>query len=61
MNKSEIIERFTKIESQREYLVKLLEKPNIGTLRLDVNQAIEELDELIEEFAQTFPDEKISN
>lgn len=61
MNKSEIIERFTKIESKREYLVKLLEKPNIGTLRLDVNQAIEELDELIEEFAQTFPDEKISN
>jgi len=61
MNKSEIIERFTKIESQREYLVKLLEKPNIGTLRLDVNQAIEELDELIEELAQTFPDEKISN
>lgn len=61
MNKSEIITRFTKIESQREYLVKLLEKPNIGTLRLDVNQAIEELDELIEEFAQTFPDEKISN
>ena len=61
MNKSEIIERFTKIESQREYLVKLLEKPSIGTLRLDVNQAIEELDELIEEFAQTFPDEKISN
>jgi len=61
MNKSEIITRFTKIESQREYLVKLLEKPNIGTLRLDVNQAIEELDELIEEFAQTFPDEKIAN
>jgi hypothetical protein len=61
MNKSEIIERFTKIASQREYLVKLLEKPSLGTLRLDVNQAIEELDELIEEFAQTFPDEKISN
>lgn len=61
MNKSEIIERFTKIASQREYLVKLLEKPSLGTLRLDVNQAIEELDELIEEFTQTFPDEKISN
>jgi len=61
MNKSEIIERFTKIASQREYLVKLLEKPSLGTLRLDVNQAIEELDELIEEFAQTFPEEKISN
>jgi len=48
MNKSELLERFNKIESQREYLVKLLERPNIGNLRLDVNQALEELDELME-------------
>jgi len=58
MNKSELLERFNKIESQREYLVKLLERPNIGNLRLDVNQALEELDELIEEFERTFPEGK---
>jgi hypothetical protein len=34
----------------------LLEKPDLGTLRIDVNQAIEEIDELIEEFKRTFPD-----
>jgi hypothetical protein len=33
-----------------------LEKPNLGTLRIDVNQALEEIDELIEEFKRTFPD-----
>ena len=46
------------IESQREYLVKLLEQPNLGTLRIDVNQALEEIDDLIEEFQRTFPEEK---
>ena len=46
------------IESKREYLVKLLEQPNLGTLRIDVNQALEEIDDLIEEFQRTFPEEK---
>ncbi|TVQ46912.1 MAG: hypothetical protein EA365_04475 [Gloeocapsa sp. DLM2.Bin57] len=58
MDKTELVARFKTIESQREYLVKLLEKPSLGTLRLDVNQALEELDELIEEFDQVFPGEK---
>lgn len=58
MDKTELVARFKTIESQREYLVKLLEKPSLGTLRLDVNQALEELDELIEEFDQVFPEEK---
>ncbi len=60
MNKTELVERFTAITNKREYLVKLLEKPNLGALRLDINQALEELDELIEEFEQVFPDEKTS-
>ncbi|NJN72963.1 MAG: hypothetical protein HC799_09220 [Limnothrix sp. RL_2_0] len=42
------------IQGKREALVKLLEKPNLGTLRLDVNQALEELDELLVELNQTF-------
>lgn len=46
------------IESKREFLVKLLDKPNLGILSVDVKQAIEELDELVEEFELTFPENK---
>lgn len=49
-------ERIALIESRRESLVQLLEQPDLGTLRIDVNQALEELDDLIEEFKRTFPD-----
>lgn len=45
--------------NQREFLVDLLDRPNLGTLRLDVSQALEELDELIEEYELTFPEEKV--
>jgi hypothetical protein len=48
------------IASKREYLVKLLEQPNLGTLRIDVNQAIEEMDDLLDEFKRTFPDTSIN-
>lgn len=41
------------IKSKREVLVRLLKSPNIGNLELDVNQALEELDELISELDQT--------
>ena len=58
MDKSTIKARINKITEKREFLVELLEKPNIGTLRIDVDQALEELDELIEEFEETFPEEK---
>jgi hypothetical protein len=51
-----IRERLRVIESKRESLVQLLEQPNLGTLRIDVNQALEEIDDLIEEFKRTFPD-----
>ncbi|MCL2924363.1 MAG: hypothetical protein MGF17_06990 [Trichodesmium sp. MAG_R04] len=48
--------RLANIESKRESLVKLLEKPDLGTFRIDVNQAIEEIDDLIDELKRTFPD-----
>lgn len=57
MDLQTIKERIAVIESKRESLVALLEKPDLGTLRIDVNQALEELDELIAEFQQTFPEE----
>lgn len=48
-------DRFQVIESKRESLLRLLEEPNLGTLRIDVSQALDEIDELIEEFNRTFP------
>jgi hypothetical protein len=44
------------IQDKREVLVQLLEQPNLGTLRIDVNQALEEIDDMLELFRQTFPD-----
>ncbi len=61
MDKSTIQEKINLIESRRESLVKLLEQPDLGTLRIDVNQALEELDELIEEFQLTFPEDQPEN
>ncbi|BAB75294.1 hypothetical protein ACN23B_18070 [Anabaena sp. FACHB-709] len=49
-------ERITAVQSKREYLLSLLEQPNLGILRVDVNQALEELDELIEEYRRTIPE-----
>ena len=48
-------ERIQFIESKRDMLVKLLEQPDLGTLRIDVNQALDEMDDLIDEFKKTFP------
>ena len=56
MDSQKIRERVALIESQREALLKLLEKPNLGPLRIDVNQALEEMDELLEDFKRTFPE-----
>jgi hypothetical protein len=48
------------ISQKRDLLVRLLEEPNLGTLRIDVNQALEEMDDLIDEFKRTFPPEPLS-
>ncbi|MGJ5674992.1 MAG: hypothetical protein ACR9NN_15495 [Nostochopsis sp.] len=56
MDAQTIKERITQIQSKREYLMSLLEQPNLGTLKIDVNQALEEMDELIDEYRRTFPD-----
>ena len=61
MDAQKIKERLVTIENKRESLVKLLEKPDLGTLRIDVNQALEEIDDLIDEFKRTFPDSKANS
>lgn len=50
-----IRDRIEMIRGKREVLLKLLEQPDLGTLRIDVNQALEEMDDLLEEFDNTFP------
>lgn len=56
MELTQIRERIEIIQSKRQALVKLLEQPNLGTLRIDVNQALEEMDDLLDEFDRTFPE-----
>ncbi|MBD0269591.1 hypothetical protein [Pseudanabaena sp. FACHB-2040] len=50
-----IRDRIEQIKGKRETLVRLLEQPDLGTLRIDVNQALEEMDDLLEEFDRSFP------
>lgn len=50
-------ERVIQVVSKRETLLRLLEQPNLGTLRIDVNQALEEMDDLIDEYRRTFPND----
>lgn len=58
MDQATIKQKIKAIEDKRESLVQLLEQPDLGTLRIDVDQALEELDELIEECNLTFPEDK---
>ncbi|MEL6325763.1 MAG: hypothetical protein AAFQ61_02520 [Cyanobacteria bacterium J06626_23] len=49
--------RIEQIRAKRAVLVQLLDQPNLGTLRIDVNQALEEMDDLLEEFDKAFKPE----
>lgn len=55
MDVQTIRDRVETIKAKRETLIRLLEQPDLGTLRIDVNQALEEMDDLLEEFERTFP------
>ena len=56
MAKETIQEQVKLVRDKREFLVGLLEKPDLGILKIDVRQALEELDELIENFEKVFSD-----
>lgn len=49
-------ERLVVVLAKRESLKKLLELPGNGTLTIDIESALAELDELISDFKRTFPD-----
>lgn len=56
MDKVAIQERIKLITAKRGFLVQLSQQPNLGILKLDVDQALTELDDLIEDFDLTFPE-----
>ena len=42
MDKTSLIDKVKQMANKRDYLLQLRDKPDIGGLRLDVNQALEE-------------------
>ncbi|MFN4067254.1 MAG: hypothetical protein ACK4K5_08580 [Thermosynechococcus sp.] len=56
MQLSTLQERLAIVLAKRGSLKKLLELPGNGTLRIDIESALAELDELISDFKRTFPD-----
>jgi len=58
MDAQTLQERIDSVRQKRGKLIELLEKPDLGTLRIDVNQALEELDDLVDEYQRTFPNAK---
>jgi hypothetical protein len=48
--------RIARVEEKRDLLLELKAKPNLGTLALDVDQALLEMEDLMAEFRQVFPD-----
>lgn len=59
IDKETLQAKVEQIASRRDFLVQQMEKPSLGTLRLDITQALEELDELLEEYQATFPQDRI--
>jgi hypothetical protein len=56
MMDAQILEqRIAQVESKRELLLKFKADPTLGTLSLDVDQALLEMDDLMAEFQKTFP------
>ncbi len=56
MDKAILIEQVNRVKGKRDFLLNLSLQPNLGILQLDVSQALSELDDLLEDFALTFPD-----
>jgi hypothetical protein len=56
MDTQTLQQRIRQVEGKRELLLKLKSDPNLGVLSLDVDQALIEMDDLMSEFRQTFPD-----
>jgi hypothetical protein len=53
--RSALGQRITAITRQRTILETLRQRPDLGTLQIDIEQAIEEMDLLLTELQRTFP------
>jgi hypothetical protein len=56
MTPSSIKDKIVAIASKRSSLVRLSLRSDLGNLHIDVTQALEEIDDLLQEFRNTFPD-----
>jgi hypothetical protein len=48
--------KFQAIRLKRDSLLHLSQQDNLGNLKIDAIQALEEMDDLIEDFRRTFPE-----
>lgn len=55
MDKTAILDRIQAIQRQRSILETLRQRTDLGTLQIDIEQAIEEMDLLMAELQRTFP------
>ncbi len=56
MDAQALRDNLTRLHPQRQYLLDLIAKPDLSeSLQNDIRQALEELDDLIQEFEKTFP------
>jgi hypothetical protein len=55
MDAQSLQERIAQVENKRALLLKFQADPTLGTLSLDVDQALIEMDDLMAEFRKTFP------
>jgi len=51
-----IREKVRAIASKRQLLVKLSQRSDLAEFNLDITQALDEIDDLISQFRQSFPD-----
>ena len=55
MDAQNLRERIAQVEAKRLLLLKYQADPSLSTLSLDIDQALVEMDDLMTEFRQTFP------
>ena len=55
MDAQSLQERITQVENKRALLLKFQTDPTLSTLSIDIDQALIEMDDLMLEFQQTFP------
>ena len=60
MDAQNLQERIAQVENKRELLLKFQADPNLSSLSLDVDQALIEMEDLMTEFRQTFPNGRVT-